>query len=117
MRLSRFFPAANILFPLMLGFAPLASPAAEVLPPPVADALVRNAIPMQSVGVYVQEVGGPLPLMAWNAQAGFNPASTMKLVTTDAALEMLGPAFTWKTRAYTRGTLNGDVLQGDLIIR
>ncbi len=117
MRLSRFFPAAHILFPLMFGFAPLAVPAAEALPAPVADALVRNAIPMQSVGVYVQEVNGPLPLMTWNAEAGFNPASTMKLVTTDAALEMLGPAFTWKTRAYTRGTLNGDVLQGDLIIR
>jgi len=89
----------------------------QSLPPVVADALTRSAIPLPSVGAYVQEVGSPRPLMAWNAETGFNPASTMKLVTTNAALELLGPAFTWKTRAYARGTVTGDVLNGDLIIK
>jgi D-alanyl-D-alanine carboxypeptidase/D-alanyl-D-alanine-endopeptidase (penicillin-binding protein 4) len=39
-----------------------------------------------------------------------NPASAMKLVTTYSALELLGPAFRWKTEAY----LDGDnlVLRG-----
>jgi D-alanyl-D-alanine carboxypeptidase/D-alanyl-D-alanine-endopeptidase (penicillin-binding protein 4) len=46
-----------------------------------------------------------------------NPASTMKLLTTFAALELLGPSFTWKTEAYAAGTLQADVLQGDLVLR
>jgi D-alanyl-D-alanine carboxypeptidase/D-alanyl-D-alanine-endopeptidase (penicillin-binding protein 4) len=46
-----------------------------------------------------------------------NPASTMKLVTTYAALELLGPAYTWKTEAYAGGNLQGSVLQGDLILK
>ena len=56
-------------------------------------------------------------LLAWNESQPLNPASIMKLVTTDVALEMLGPTFTWKTRAYAAGTLQGDVLQGDLVIK
>jgi D-alanyl-D-alanine carboxypeptidase/D-alanyl-D-alanine-endopeptidase (penicillin-binding protein 4) len=35
-----------------------------------------------------------------NARAALNPASTMKLVTTYAALDLLGPAYTWKTEAH-----------------
>ncbi|WP_293780050.1 D-alanyl-D-alanine carboxypeptidase/D-alanyl-D-alanine-endopeptidase [uncultured Oxalicibacterium sp.] len=105
------------LFSGLLCLIPAAAHAAQPLPPVVAEALSRSAIPLQSVGAYVQEVSSPKPTVAWNAEAGFNPASTMKLVTTDAALEMLGPAFVWKTRAYLRGTLSDGVLQGDLIIR
>lgn len=41
----------------------------------------------------------------------------MKLVTSEAALELLGPAFSWKTQAYANGVQTGDVLQGDLIIK
>jgi D-alanyl-D-alanine carboxypeptidase/D-alanyl-D-alanine-endopeptidase (penicillin-binding protein 4) len=57
----------------------------------------------------VQEVGAPRPALAVNASAPMNPASVMKLVTTYAALELLGPAFRWKTEAY----LDGD----DLVLR
>ncbi|WP_020693844.1 D-alanyl-D-alanine carboxypeptidase/D-alanyl-D-alanine endopeptidase [Noviherbaspirillum massiliense] len=45
------------------------------------------------------------------------PASTMKLVTTSAALELLGPTYTWKTRAYVDGIQQGDVLRGNLVIK
>ena len=46
-----------------------------------------------------------------------NPASVMKLVTTLAALEMLGPAYTWTTKAYAQGTIADGVLMGDLVIQ
>jgi D-alanyl-D-alanine carboxypeptidase/D-alanyl-D-alanine-endopeptidase (penicillin-binding protein 4) len=75
-------------------------------------------IPAQSVGVYVQEVDGTGTVLASaNAATPFNPASTMKLVTTDAALELLGPTYRWKTQAYTNGNQLGNVLQGDLIFK
>ncbi len=41
----------------------------------------------------------------------------MKLVTTYAALEMLGPNHQWKTEFYTDGTLSGGVLRGNLYLK
>lgn len=90
---------------------------AQELPPPVAAALQRAEIPVRALGVLVQEVGSSQPLLAVNPGVPFNPASTMKLVTTNAALELLGPIHTWKTRAYATGMQDGEVLQGDLIIK
>lgn len=72
---------------------------------------------MRAAGVYVQEVSGGSALVASNEAVPLNPASTMKLVTSDAALELLGPTFTWKTQAYVAGIQSGDVLDGDLIIK
>ncbi|MGE5652060.1 MAG: D-alanyl-D-alanine carboxypeptidase/D-alanyl-D-alanine-endopeptidase [Bacillota bacterium] len=93
---------------------------AQELPVPLADAFKRAEIPLDAAGIYVREVGngvnGPV-LFASNARASFSPASTMKLVTSDAALELLGPAFTWKTLAFADGSQVGDVLHGDLIIK
>lgn len=105
----------SLLFSIVI--APVCVHAAEGLPSVVTDALKRSAIPLNAVGTYVQEVSGQAPWIASNDVAGFNPASTMKLVTTDAALDLLGPTYTWKTQAYMTGTLNGDVLDGDLIIK
>src|SRR5262249_2786803 len=34
-----------------------------------------------------------------------------------AGLELLGPAYTWQTEAYAAGTMNGDVLTGDLVLK
>lgn len=87
------------------------------LPLVVTDALHRSAIPLNAVGAYVQEVGAAAPLIVSNETMSLNPASTMKLVTTNAALDLLGPAFTWKTQAYANGTQSGDVLNGDLVIK
>jgi D-alanyl-D-alanine carboxypeptidase/D-alanyl-D-alanine-endopeptidase (penicillin-binding protein 4) len=90
---------------------------AQELPAPVLDALKRAGIPAASVGVYAQEVNSGKMLALFNSSTPLNPASTMKLVTSNAALELLGPTFTWKTQAYASGTQQGDVLNGDLIIK
>lgn len=89
----------------------------QELPLVVSDVLRQAGIPPYAVGAYVQEVGNGPVLAAANWGAPLSPASTMKLVTTDAALELLGPTFTWKTQALAEGQQIGDVLQGDLIIR
>ncbi len=46
-----------------------------------------------------------------------NPASTMKLVTTHAAMELLGPDYRWRTAIHAEGRVEGDVLMGDLVIK
>jgi D-alanyl-D-alanine carboxypeptidase/D-alanyl-D-alanine-endopeptidase (penicillin-binding protein 4) len=90
---------------------------ADALPTPVAQALARAGVPHSAVGLYVQQVDAPRPTAIFNAAQPMNPASAMKLVTTFAALDLLGPAYTWKTEAYLLGRLQGDVLDGDLVLK
>src|SRR5471030_708077 len=90
---------------------------AQSLPSSVELALKRARIPLSGVAAYVQDVDDAKPFVVHNATQAMNPASTMKLVTTYAALELLGPSYTWKTEAYAGGKLQGDALQGDLILK
>ncbi|WP_328804744.1 D-alanyl-D-alanine carboxypeptidase/D-alanyl-D-alanine endopeptidase [Noviherbaspirillum galbum] len=92
-------------------------PVLPLLPVPIADAIQRSGLPPESVGLYVQELATGKVVAAFHEDAPFNPASTMKLVTSNAALELLGPTFTWKTQAFADGAQQGDVLRGDLVIR
>lgn len=78
--------------------------------------MARAGLPDSALGLYVARVDGQV-LIESNAQAAFNPASVMKLVTTGAALDKLGPTFQWKTEAYATGGLADGVLHGDLIIK
>ncbi len=87
------------------------------LPIPVADALKKAGIPQANVAVYVQAVDSPMPLISHNADQSLNPASVMKLVTTNAALDLLTPAYRWKTEMYRDGEVKNGVLNGNLIIK
>jgi len=87
----------------LLCLALLPGVAAAQLPKEVAEALRSAGIPLSDVGVVVQEVGAARPRLTMNSHQPLNPASTMKLVTTYAALELLGPAYRWKTEAYLDG--------------
>lgn len=117
MRIPNLLQAALLLFLLSASGATMAR-AADALPPAVARALQAAGIGPEALGVYVQQIGAPgKVLLATNPERPFVPASTMKLVTTDAALELLGPTFTWKTEAYASGSQSGDVLDGDLMIK
>jgi D-alanyl-D-alanine carboxypeptidase/D-alanyl-D-alanine-endopeptidase (penicillin-binding protein 4) len=46
-----------------------------------------------------------------------SPASIAKLATTFAALELLGPAFTWSTPVYVEGAVRDGTLYGNLYIK
>src|ERR1700751_2923895 len=73
---------------------------AQDLPQPVRRALRTAGVPASNVAAWVQEVGSARPSVATRAGTPMHPASVMKLVTTYAALELLGPAYRWKTEAY-----------------
>jgi D-alanyl-D-alanine carboxypeptidase/D-alanyl-D-alanine-endopeptidase (penicillin-binding protein 4) len=90
---------------------------AAMLPQPVIAELDQEHIPLSSVAVAVQEVNADAPLISLNSDRAVNPASTMKLLTTFAALETLGPAYRWKTEAFLNGKLENGVLQGDLVFK
>jgi serine-type D-Ala-D-Ala carboxypeptidase/endopeptidase (penicillin-binding protein 4) len=98
------------------------NPAPRSLPEPFIAALRAANVPLSAVGMVIQPLGpgageaGP-PSMSLNEAMPMNPASTMKLLTTYAALNLLGPAYTWKTEAFAAGALRRDVLDGDLALR
>jgi serine-type D-Ala-D-Ala carboxypeptidase/endopeptidase (penicillin-binding protein 4) len=107
----------DLCIALFLGTWLAAGVAAAALPQPVARALASGGIPESSVAVYVHEIGAARPVLAHGAERSLNPASSMKLVTTFAALDLLGPAHVWETEVYATGPMKGDVLHGDLVIR
>ena len=102
---------------LFVALCLVTSARAASLPPAVRDALQQAHIPLDGVGIEVREVNARRPLISINATRAMNPASTMKLLTTYAALDILGPAYTWKTEAYLDGELKDGVLQGNLILK
>jgi D-alanyl-D-alanine carboxypeptidase/D-alanyl-D-alanine-endopeptidase (penicillin-binding protein 4) len=86
------------------------------LPPVFLQALKKAGVPENAVTVDVRRAISGETLVAHNNQVIFRPASIMKLVTTQAALEVLGPNHRWITRLHMDGVQRGDVLQGDLVI-
>jgi D-alanyl-D-alanine carboxypeptidase/D-alanyl-D-alanine-endopeptidase (penicillin-binding protein 4) len=90
---------------------------AASLPNSVSEALKRAKIPLSSVGIVVQGTNANKAIIAINDAQAMNPASTMKLLTTFSALEILGPAYQWKTEAYLDGELENGVLQGNLVFK
>jgi D-alanyl-D-alanine carboxypeptidase/D-alanyl-D-alanine-endopeptidase (penicillin-binding protein 4) len=112
--ISRIACSACLALLLASGFA-CAQPA--LLPAPLREALLSAGVPPSAVGVYIHELGATRPVLEHNANRAMNPASTMKLLTTLAGLELLGPNYTWHTDVWLDGTLTGDVLQGNLVLK
>ena len=66
-------------------------------------------MPLTAVSAYVQEIGAVSPIFSLQPAKPMNPASTMKLLTTFAGLDLLGPNFRWKTEVYADGRNGGDL--------
>jgi serine-type D-Ala-D-Ala carboxypeptidase/endopeptidase (penicillin-binding protein 4) len=90
------------------------------LPSGFTQALANAGVPASSASVMVQRLSNaptPETLIAHQDKMSRNPASVMKIITTYAALDQLGPDFTWKNRVYIDGQVENGVLFGNLIIR
>lgn len=87
------------------------------VPKAVVNVLNKHKLPKSSLSLYIKEIGQPDPIVAYQTRKSRNPASVMKLVTTLAGLELLGPAYHWETEFYYNGILSNGVLQGDLNIK
>jgi len=79
-------------------------------------ALRVAGLPASSLGFYARPVDSAQPLAAFNEEQVFVLASTSKVVTSLAALDLLGQDFHWRTHAYARGALVDGRLAGDLLI-
>jgi D-alanyl-D-alanine carboxypeptidase/D-alanyl-D-alanine-endopeptidase (penicillin-binding protein 4) len=89
----------------------------NVLPRGVQDSLNLRKAPDDSLSVYVENLDTGEQLLTWNEDVPRNPASVVKLLTTLVALDVLGPAYRWKTEVYSLGELEDGVLDGDLLLK
>ena len=94
-----------------------AGPTRDTLPADVRSALQRAQIPAQALSVVVIDAVSGERVLAQQAGRSINPASLMKLLTTAAALDRLGPAWRWNTPVWLNGSVQGGVLAGDLHIQ
>ena len=116
----------------VLCWACAAAGAQTALPAEFAQSLARAGVPRDAVSVLVtalpadavetrpgpaQPRAQPAPRLTHRADAAMHPASVMKLVTTYAGLDLLGPDFTWTNRVYTDGAVADGVLDGNLVLR
>ena len=111
--MNRFFSLVCSAW-LLVTVAPAS--AAQTLPAPVARAIAASGLPAKSFGLFAQEVVGERTVFALNEDAPYTMASTTKIVTSLAALDLLGPYYRWRTSAYALGTLADGKLVGDLLI-
>lgn len=95
----------------------LAARANADLPARVDAVLDELALDPSQLSVYLQRVDRAAPRLTFNAEVARVPASVVKLVTTMAALDLLGRDHRWPTEVYTTGTLEQGRLDGDLIIK
>jgi D-alanyl-D-alanine carboxypeptidase/D-alanyl-D-alanine-endopeptidase (penicillin-binding protein 4) len=97
--------------------AALLAGGAAPAPAPISGKATANSKAKPKAPSKAQQTTPPAPRLSYRANALMNPASVMKLVTTYAALDMLGPDFTWANRVYVDGDVRDGVLTGNLVLR
>jgi D-alanyl-D-alanine carboxypeptidase/D-alanyl-D-alanine-endopeptidase (penicillin-binding protein 4) len=114
-------PVAAPTAPAVTATGPRTAPSESVqtgLPAPVLAALRRAQVPADAMSALVLPVAGnQTERVRFRADQPINPASVMKLVTTYAAMDLLGPDFTWSTRFLTDGVVDKGTLRGNLYIK
>ncbi|MGI9233466.1 MAG: D-alanyl-D-alanine carboxypeptidase/D-alanyl-D-alanine-endopeptidase, partial [Woeseiaceae bacterium] len=87
------------------------------LPASIQSVMNLRQLPDESLSIYAEDVDTGEVLLRWRESESRNPASTIKLLTTLVALDILGPSYRWKTDVHLQGEVDGDRLNGDLLIR
>ncbi len=119
--LDSIFPAqrpAHWLSAVVLTFCCSSAGAQAPLPTAVEAALIKAKLPRDAITMLVLDAQERVtPRLSHRAQEPMNPASLMKLLTTYAALDQLGPNFTWNTPVYVDGVIRDNTLFGNLHIK
>jgi serine-type D-Ala-D-Ala carboxypeptidase/endopeptidase (penicillin-binding protein 4) len=94
----------------LLSGGSIAAGSVGAVPAGITQLIASQRLPSSAVSFVILDAESGRIVMSHNPDTPRSPASTIKTVTTFAALDMLGPTFAWQTRALTR---DGDLfLQG-----
>lgn len=94
-----------------------AQEATQALPAAIEQLIKQSGLPKTALHLSVIPARQGNTVLAFQDSEPVSPASTMKLVTTQAALDLLGPQFRWKTQFFTSLPMVKDRLKGELIIK
>ena len=101
----------------LLATASVVQAADADLPLSVQNALNARNVPHDSLSVFVSDVDTGEVVLKWLDDQPRNPASTIKLLTTLVALDVLGPAYRWRTDVFVDGELKDGRLDGNLMLK
>ena len=113
-------PACAVLLAsvaLMHPAGPVRAQSAAVAPRSVMQSIAAQRLPVGAVSLTVVDPDTGKVVITLNDSTPRSPASTVKTLTTYAVLDILGPAYTWRTRALLRGELTNGTLDGDLVLQ
>lgn len=99
------------------GTAPAAAPAASTLSDQLHAILADPHLAGAQSALTVRDADTRQTLYDVNGSTRMLPASNAKLYTSAAALDILGPDFTFDTSVLTSGQRHGPVLDGDLYLK
>ena len=103
-------------FLLLSVIVPCTIASESTLPASLRSALDVRQLPDDSLSIYVEDLATGEVVLDLNSDVARNPASTLKLLTTLVALDVLGPAYKWRTNVYVLGDVEDGHLRGDLLI-
>ncbi|MFG2694161.1 D-alanyl-D-alanine carboxypeptidase/D-alanyl-D-alanine-endopeptidase [Kitasatospora sp. NPDC051984] len=93
------------------------APADATLTADLNTLLADPRLASAQAGVVVQDATTGEVLYSRQPQALFTPASTLKTVTSTAALDLLGADYRFTTEVRSTGKIYGDTMTGDLVLR
>ena len=100
------------------------SKASQAIPATIASSFIKSQIPLDAVSISIVQIEpkdlgsqSTKAIVSWRASEPMNPASTMKLLTTLASLDILGPQYRWRTNIYTDGFIRQGVLKGNIYLQ
>jgi D-alanyl-D-alanine carboxypeptidase/D-alanyl-D-alanine-endopeptidase (penicillin-binding protein 4) len=106
-----FFPSNKEILCAAALLGPICAAAADTQrADTVQQTILAERLPASAVSFVVLDTQSGRVVASQNPGTPRSPASTIKVVTTFASLDVLGPAFTWHTRALSRG--DDLILQG-----
>ena len=118
-RFRGYIPALSailLIIPLLIPPS-FAATSLETIQTRISQYLKRPGIRSTHWGMEIIDTADNQVLVSLNPDKPFTPASVLKVLTTSAALEKLGPDFRFRTGVYTNGRLLEDgTLAGDLYL-
>jgi len=117
MQLGRWIHTSAMLVGLSLLLGGCATPSKTATGHSLDQLLADPALHGASVSLMVRDANSGATLYQHNPRTRLVPASNLKLLTTAAAMDVLGPQYRFATQLLSNGIRQGDRLTGNLYLR
>ena len=102
---------------LLFAFLPAASSYADVNHKKILSFISKNASSKRKIGIMVRSADTGRTVFRYNSKKEFIPASNNKILSSIAALSLLGKDFRFKTKFYLGGGIHSGVGHGGLYVK